>query len=185
MATHITLVVPRFGELDPYNHVNHAVYVSYFEASRCVALESIGMSLPDLTDQDVLIIVTQLEMQFKAPATARDVLRIETEVVEIKRASTRWAQRVVRESTSGSGGSDGSNGSGGAAGELVLVTGLITAAICNNQGKPRRPPPDLMEALKQLTPDTSSVNPAEAASSKSGSGKPRSNKSGSSKARAK
>ncbi len=144
MATHVTPVVPRFGELDPYNHVNHAVYASYFEAARCVALEAVGMSLPDLTDRDVQIIVTQLEMQFKVPATARDFLRVETEVVEIKRASSRWAQRIVLESTSSSNGSE--NG-------LVLVTGLLTAGICNNQGKPRRPPPDLMEALKQLTPD--------------------------------
>ena len=96
MPTHITPILPRFGELDPYNHVNHAVYLSYFEYARCVALEEIGMALPDLSERDVQIIVTQLEMQFKAPATARDVLRIETEVADIRRASSRWHQRVVR-----------------------------------------------------------------------------------------
>jgi len=47
MATHATQIVPRFGELDPYNHVNHAVYVSYFAAARCLALESADLALPD------------------------------------------------------------------------------------------------------------------------------------------
>ena len=167
MPTHITPVVPRFGELDPYNHVNHAVYVSYFEAARCVALESIGMALPDLTERDIQIVVTQLEMQFKAPATARDLLQIETEVVEIRRASTRWQQRILRD-PSGSGvdgpnanvpGASGPNASGqgasgadasGQQGPAVLVTGTLTAAICDNQGKPCRPPADLMAALEHL-----------------------------------
>ena len=49
MPAHRTTIVPRFGELDPYNHVNHAAYVAYFEAARCVALDDIEMSLSDLS----------------------------------------------------------------------------------------------------------------------------------------
>ena len=35
----------RFGELYPYNHVNHAVYISYFEAARVELLMEAGYSL--------------------------------------------------------------------------------------------------------------------------------------------
>ncbi len=150
MPTHITPILPRFGELDPYNHVNHAVYLSYFEYARCVALEEIGMALPDLSERDVQIIVTQLEMQFKAPATARDVLRIETEVADIRRASTRWHQRVVRVPDDAAGAADAASAAGEIAAGEVLVSGVITAAVCDNKGKPRRPPPDLMAALENL-----------------------------------
>ncbi len=135
MATHATQVVPRFGELDPYNHVNHAVYVSYFEAARCLALESADLALPDLSDQNVQIVVTNLEVRFRAPATARDTLRVETELVERRRASTRWQQRIIRESD-----------------DAVLVEGSLTAAICDNDGKPRRPPPGLMDKFGALAP---------------------------------
>ena len=60
MPIHSTSIVPRFGELDPYNHVNHAAYVAYFEAARCVALADIGMALPDLSDRGIQIVVTNL-----------------------------------------------------------------------------------------------------------------------------
>ena len=136
MATHSTQIVPRFGELDPYNHVNHAVYVSYFEAARCVALEDVGMALPDLSDENVQIVVTNLEVRFREPATARDTLRIETEVAELRRASTKWNQRIIRE-----------------ADDTVLVQAQLTAAVCDNVGKPRRPPPDFMSRLEALIPD--------------------------------
>jgi len=135
MATHATQIVPRFGELDPYNHVNHAVYVSYFEAARCLALESADLALPDLSDQDVQIVVTNLEVRFRAPATARDTLRVETELVGRRRASTRWQQRIIRESD-----------------DAVLVEGQLTAAICDNNGRPRRPPPGLMDKFDALAP---------------------------------
>ncbi|HCB34488.1 MAG TPA: hypothetical protein DEP69_04875, partial [Acidimicrobiaceae bacterium] len=96
MTTHVWPTVPRFGELDPYGHVNHAVYISYFEAARCVALADVGMSLPDLAEADTQIIVSQIRVRFRAPAGAGDALRVETEVAEVKRASSVWAQRIVR-----------------------------------------------------------------------------------------
>ena len=128
--------MPRFGELDPYNHVNHAVYVVYFEAARCVALEDVGMALPNLSDENVQIVVTNLEVRFREPATARDTLRVETEVAELRRASTKWNQRIVRE-----------------ADDKVLVQAQLTAGVCDNDGKPRRPPPDFMSRLEALIPD--------------------------------
>lgn len=136
MPTHSTQIVPRFGELDPYNHVNHAVYVAYFEAARCVALEAADMALPDLSDQDTQIVVTNLEIRFREPATARDTLRVETEVAELRRASTKWHQRIIRESD-----------------DAVLVEAHLKAAVCSNDGRPRRPPPDFMTRLEALLPD--------------------------------
>lgn len=135
MATHSTPIVPRFGELDPYNHVNHSVYVAYFEAARCIALEDIGMALSDLAERGVQIVVTNLEVKFREPATGRDRLCVETEVAELRRASSRWAQRVVRET-------DGK----------VLVEGVVTLGVCDAAGKPTRPPADLMEAMATLDP---------------------------------
>jgi len=133
MAIHQTPVIPRFGELDPYNHVNHAVYVAYFEAARCVALEDIGMALPDLAARGIQIVVTTLEVRFREPATARDRLVVETEVAEVRRASSRWAQRIRRVGD-----------------DRLLVEGMVTAGVCDAAGKPMRPPADLMAALATL-----------------------------------
>jgi len=136
MATHRTPIIPRFGELDPYNHVNHAMYIAYFEAARCVALEDIGQALSDLADRNIQIVVTTVEVKFREPATGRDRLTVETEVAEIRRASSRWRQRIVRDS-------DGK----------TLVEALVTAGVCDERGKPTRPPADLMDSLATLDPD--------------------------------
>ena len=135
MASHRMPIIPRFGELDPYNHVNHAVYVAYFEAARCVALEDIGIALSDLADRDLQFVVTTLEVRFREPATGRDRVTVETEVEEIRRASSRWRQRIVR---------DGD--------DRLLVEALVTIGVCDERGKPTRPPADVMDALATLSP---------------------------------
>ena len=151
MATHRTPIAPRFGELDPYNHVNHAVYLAYFEAARCAALEQVGLALPDLSDIDTQIIVTELNVRFRAPATARDTLTVETEVAELRRASSRWNQRIRRD------------------GDMaILVEATVTAGVCDNNGKPRKPPDGFMSKLEALLADTDTGNGAAHASTTDG-----------------
>ena len=134
MPAHSTTLVPRFGELDPYNHVNHAAYVAYFEAARCVALDEIEMSLADLSERGLQIVVTHLDVKFREPATARDILTVETQIVELKRVSSTWRQRIIRES-------DGKD----------LVEAELTLGVCDMSGKPTRPPADLNVSLSRLT----------------------------------
>ena len=134
MPAHSTTIVPRFGELDPYNHVNHAAYVAYFEAARCVALDEIEMSLADLSERGLQIVVTHLDVKFREPATARDILTVETQIVELKRVSSTWRQRIIRES----------DGNG-------LVEAELTLGVCDMSGKPTRPPADLNVSLSRLT----------------------------------
>jgi len=134
MPAHSTTIVPRFGELDPYNHVNHAAYVAYFEAARCVALDEIEMSLADLSERGLQIVVTHLDVKFREPATARDILTVETQIVELKRVSSTWRQRIIRES-------DGKD----------LVEAELTLGVCDMSGKPTRPPADLNVTLSRLT----------------------------------
>lgn len=133
MPAHRTTIVPRFGELDPYNHVNHAAYVAYFEAARCVALDDIEMSLTDLSEGGLQIVVTHLDVRFREPATARDVLIVETRIAELKRVSSTWKQKIIRES-------DGKD----------LVEAGLTLGVCDLDGKPTRPPAELNVSLSRL-----------------------------------
>ncbi|HIF67493.1 MAG TPA: acyl-CoA thioesterase [Acidimicrobiia bacterium] len=136
MPAHRTTIVPRFGELDPYNHVNHAAYVAYFEAARCIALDDIEMSLSDLSERGLQIVVTHLDVRFREPATARDVLNVETRIAELKRVSSRWKQVISRES-------DGKE----------LVEAELILGVCDLGGKPTRPPSDLNVTLSRLMND--------------------------------
>ncbi len=118
----------RFFELDPYGHVNHAVYVQYFEVGRIELLEMAGFSMMGLRDQGIRMVVTDLESRFLHAAVGGDDLVVETEVAEVRRASLRFVQRVLR-------------------GDVVVATQRTTAATIDEEGRPTRIPPALVVAL--------------------------------------
>lgn len=141
MGTHRTAHKVRFHELDPYDHVNHAIYVTYFEIGRVDALEHLGMGLDSLKELGFQFVVTKLDVKFRAAATAGDELIIETAVAQFLRASTVWKQRIVRELRDGE--SENSD-------RIVVASAEVTVAVTNSLGKPVRPAPFIFDALRPI-----------------------------------
>jgi acyl-CoA thioester hydrolase len=135
---HTTTFRVRFGELDPYNHVNHAVYVAWFEAGRGEALESIGMSLSAMASLGFQIVVTDLSVQYKVSAMGSDEVTVQTWVSEIGGARSTWSQRITR-----------ANPEVGT--PTVLCTAEVRAGCTNSEGRPSRMPPELKTALNRLS----------------------------------
>lgn len=127
--THQTRIKVRFYELDPYNHVNHAVYVSYFEVARIELLASIGFSMETMSSLGAHIVVTSITTRFLKSAGPGDELIVETDVVRMRRVSGQWRQRILR-------------------GDEVLATQLLEAAMTDVQGRPMRFLPELVTALQ-------------------------------------
>jgi acyl-CoA thioester hydrolase len=119
----------RFYELDPYNHLNHASYVQYFEVGRVELLESIGIGLAELQGLGRHIVVTEIHTRFLRSAGPHDTLVVETEVLEIRRATSRWRQRLMR-------------------GDEVIATQVVEAAMTDTTGKPVRFSSELAAALE-------------------------------------
>jgi acyl-CoA thioester hydrolase len=119
----------RFYELDPYNHLNHSSYIQYFEVGRVELLESLGFSLATMQDRGFHLVVTAIETRFLASAGPHDALVIETQVAQLRRATSTWRQRILR-------------------GDEVLADQTVTAAMTNTEGKPVRFVPELAEALQ-------------------------------------
>lgn len=129
--THRTELRVRFYELDPYDHVNHTSYFGYFETARVEALESIGFGLHHLKEMGVQIVVVEMTARFLVPATAGDVLIVESEVRELRRASSQWRQRMRRE-------------------EETIATLEVRAASITVEGRPCRFPAGMAAALETL-----------------------------------
>lgn len=125
---HVTQIKVRFYELDPYNHVNHASYVQYFESARVELLEEAGIGLSELKERGFFLVVTDLNTKFLRSAGGGDELTIETEVIEIRRASSRWRQRMFR-------------------GDELIATQEIGAATTSLAGRPTRFPGDVAQLL--------------------------------------
>lgn len=120
----------RFYELDPYNHLNHTVYLAYCEIGRIEAMEQRGIGMEALDRLGYRVIVVDLVAKFIAPAVAGDRLEVVTEVVRIRRAGHDWRQRIER------------------AGR-VLFTAEIRAGMTDRDGRPVRVPDFVRSALSQ------------------------------------
>ena len=119
----------RFYELDPYRHVNHSVYIQYFEAARVELLREAGLTLQGMMDDGVLIVVTDIATRFVRSAEGNDELVVETEVLEFKRVTSRWRQQLMRD------------------GEIIVEQEL-GAAVTNLEGRPIRFPEPMVERLR-------------------------------------
>ena len=139
MAPHTLTLKVRFGELDPYNHVNHSVYVGWFEAGRCEAMESVGCSLATLAQQGVQVVVADLNVKYRLPAVADDVVTVHTAIAELGRVVGHWRQRITRTTADGV--------------VEVLCEAEVRAGSCNADGRPHRMPEAVAEALRSLVGD--------------------------------
>tara|TARA_B100001175_G_scaffold286672_1_gene268557 strand:- start:1588 stop:2004 length:417 start_codon:yes stop_codon:yes gene_type:complete len=124
----------RFYELDPYGHLNHSAYIQLFETGRIEMLEDLGISLNELEKNNFRFVVSQIETAFLKPVEAGSFLTIETEIIEMRRASSLWWQQIVNKTD-------------------VVATQRVRVAITNRDGKPVRAPQQIIEAL---TPSLSS-----------------------------
>ena len=123
----------RFHELDPYGHVNHGVYLNWFETARIEAMDAIGHGLATLRDRGVHLVVTEANLRFRRPAMAGDLVVVRSEVREVRRATSWWHQRVVR-------------------GDTVLAEAAVRSGTVDPDGRPAAAPPDLLAALRALRP---------------------------------
>ena len=119
----------RFYELDPYNHVNHSVYVQYFETARVELLDQVGFSLASMRRAGLSIVVSEIHTKFLAAAEESDVLTIETEVLEFRRVTSTWRQRILRHNE-------------------LIATQELRAAMITLGGKPTRFPAEMLEVMK-------------------------------------
>ncbi len=133
-GVHRILIAVRFGELDPYNHVNHAVYVAWCEAGRAQALADAGVALHDLAAQGLQIVVTDLTVKYRKPAVAGDRVVIETWISELGGVRSTWTQRVLRPTSD-------------ATPPELLVELEVRAGSTDTSGRPTRFPAGVRQAL--------------------------------------
>ena len=136
----ITTIDVRFYELDPYGHVNHGVYLNYFEVARIDLLDEMGFGLQRLRELGFHLVVVEANVRFLAPAVAGDRLVVHSELAELRRASAVWHQRLLR-------------------GTQPIATNEVRSAITDDAGRPMKAPPAFAEALRAhlvTTPDRSS-----------------------------
>lgn len=84
-------------DVDFMNIVYHANHLCFFERARTELLRLNNLMLGDLAKLDVLLAITEININYRAPAKLDDLLRITTEVTDVKACSFIFEQKMHNE----------------------------------------------------------------------------------------
>lgn len=127
-VSHETSITVRFSDLDPYDHVNHARYLTYFESARIEMLDAIGYGMTEMKRSGFHIVLVEVTVHFHAAAGLHDLLTITTDLLDIGRASTTWRQEAR-------------------VGDHLIADLEARAAFTDQHGRPIRPPQGFAAAV--------------------------------------
>lgn len=130
---HVLPVRIYYEDTDFTGVVYHANYLRYFERGRSDFLRLAGVSHQALLERPdpAAFTVTRISVEFKRAARIDDALLVRTTYDAVKGPRLFISQRIVRD------------------GDLI-ATADVEAACIGMDGRARRPPPGLVEAIQPL-----------------------------------
>lgn len=85
-----------YEDTDAGGIVYHATYLRWMERARSDWLRALGERHDALATQGLQFVVSEIDIRYRRPARLDDLLDVDLEVVEARRASLRLAQRTHR-----------------------------------------------------------------------------------------
>ena len=132
---HVLPIRVYYEDTDFSGFVYHANYLRFCERARSDCLRLSGIHHHELhwheNEGRMGFVVRRMMCDFIKPAQIDDVLEVHTRMTEIKGARFELDQRVMR-------------------GDELLFGGLVTAALVDGNGRPKRLPAEMREALQSL-----------------------------------
>jgi YbgC/YbaW family acyl-CoA thioester hydrolase len=86
----------RSYELDAYGHVNHAVFLHYFEQARVEYLEQKNLSFKSLWEEGYVFIIVHAEVDYFEPLTVSDRIEIVGRIEKIGKTSVTILQEMFK-----------------------------------------------------------------------------------------
>ena len=129
---HILKIRIYYEDTDCGNVVYYANYLKYCERARTEFLESRGLSMKQLIDDNIFFVVAEASLKYLSPGRYGDILAIETIVDRLGPASISFKHEIRRDST----------------GQL-LVQAIVKLGCVNQAMKPLRLRQDIMHAVKE------------------------------------
>ncbi|MHC4159617.1 MAG: acyl-CoA thioesterase [Planctomycetota bacterium] len=123
VQSHTITIVPRYAETDQAGVVHHSVYPVWFEMGRTELLRANGLAYKDLEKAAIFLVVAELYIKFRQPATYDEKLQLETSCSGVTATRVKHAYKLTRNS-------DGA----------LLAEGSSTLACVNENGAAQRIP---------------------------------------------
>lgn len=129
--TNVTSYRVIYGDTDKMGVVYYANYLRWFERGRSEFLRQIGLPYSAVEQEGVNFPVVEVTCRYVQSARYDDVVRIETEITEVGRASLSFRYQIRRESDA-----------------TLLATGTTKHASIDASGQIVRIPRPLLDAIK-------------------------------------
>jgi acyl-CoA thioester hydrolase len=110
-------ILVRGYELDSFGHVNHAVYLNYFEHARWSMLAEEGITLEQISKEKLWPVIISAELKYLKPAFMGDRLEIRSRAIDAQRMRFTFEQSIYR-------------------GETLITTGRYESVVINERGRP-------------------------------------------------
>lgn len=120
-----------YEDTDAGGVVYHSNYLNFFERARTEWLKHIGVKQTQLLADDIAFVVKKAELDFKVAARFEQDLVVETEVIELKKASLLFRQRLLD-----------------ASGKLYCEGHILVACIALSRMRPRAIPQNIVQEFK-------------------------------------
>lgn len=85
-----------YADTDAYNVVWHGAYIKWLERGRTEFCDEL-LDIRKTEESGTIFPVIEMNLQYKVSAKLFDKLKIETELIELKKTSFTFEQRVVRD----------------------------------------------------------------------------------------
>ena len=119
----------RYAECTIGNHVYYARYLDILEEARGEFFRTLGRSFLEWQEADLIFPVTEARVRYKASARYDDLVRVELWVSQLEGVRLGFDYRLTR------------------ADDLLLAEASTLHVFASLREKPRRPPPELCQAL--------------------------------------
>ena len=129
----------QYFETDGQGRVHNSQYLNYFERGRVEMLRSIGVSYRELEQTGLLLVVRNMQIEFRMPAQFDDELVLVTSLLHCHGARVEHAYQLLKPAEAG-------------ANPLVMVTGKSVVACIDREGKIRRLPKELQLLKNERQP---------------------------------
>lgn len=121
-----------YADTDKMGIVYHSNYFRWFEMGRTEMLREMGLPYTEIETAGYNLPASEAFCKYLSPARYDDLIRVETRVDEIKKASVRFQYKIVNHNSG-----------------RVLVTGYTIHACVDNNGNVVRFPAFLEETLER------------------------------------
>nr|WP_244868906.1 tol-pal system-associated acyl-CoA thioesterase [Photorhabdus noenieputensis] len=121
-----------YEDTDVSGIVYNGRYIVFYERARTEMLRQHGIHQQRLLDEQIAFVVRHMVVDYRAPARLDDMLEVQSEITDIRRASLTFTQRIV----------DGN-------GTIINSAEVLVACVNTSQMKPIALPKSIVAEFKQ------------------------------------